>query len=133
MKCPVFLIGFALLTVPVSLDARTLDRTCTITTGAVIHLDEDGDVTAEVQQEESQGDIVFKDLDTDTPTIHRGKFHQILQVLRREPTVYWMARSQDLGRVQYWTFYLRQNVVILSQHDFSGQVPVGRISMGKCR
>ena len=131
MRMLFLFMGLSLFLASSPVSADTFDLTCTFSKSTTVFMNEHNKVSFEANEEEPW-EIAFKNLDTDSPTIHRGVTHTLLNMIRKEPTTLWMGEVQALGQINYWTIFLAHKVVILSQAHSSGQIPVGRISMGRC-
>ena len=133
MKMIIALAGLMLL-ISTPLQATTFSLTCNFAQTVTVFLDKGKKVAVDLVEDE-QKEIKFTDLDSESPRIHIGIFNQILTVLGTDPVigVLWLAEKRGIGHMNFWTVFLRQQVVIQSEPHYSGDVPISKTSMAQCQ
>ena len=120
--------------------ADRLSITCEFSSAAVGSITKDRLVEITIKEQEPM-EVTFTDLNSESPSmsftlgpVRSGS--NPLEVIRKEVGIVWLAQSPELGRVNFWTIFLKQNIAILSQHytnePLGLQKPVGMISIGLC-
>lgn len=136
------LLGILLLFVSIrSADGTPLRLTCTFQDAALATIDNNRAIDIRLDRQEPMT-VTFDGLDSDSPSLafevgsartRAGR----LEVIRTEVGILWLAQSGELGEVDYWTLFLKQNIALLSRHSAHEAVtlqrPVGMMAMGNCR
>jgi len=127
-------VGCALLCSILSTAPAAADTilTCTFTDGTAGFETGPGKPIKTLNTREKPWAVVFVGLDSDRPRFKGNLGEEDLVVLRRSPTVLWLAETPLLGGLNVWTIFLEHKTATMSkQYDLMG--PFALLSMGRCR